>query len=143
MKAGIEATLGGKILAGIILDRDFRCDAECDTVAEECRSVADFVVVHRRKEIENFLLVPDAIDRAVTKRLAEVSERTGERTEYTGSASEMLRRLSDEKRDYVLAQRLAALRQFERGRNSRDHEATMNESGLRVFSEAWQSVDSR
>lgn len=68
LKDGIETTLGSKIITAAILDRDYRSDEECEVIANECRNFCDFVVIHQRKEIENFLLVPSAIDRAINKK---------------------------------------------------------------------------
>ncbi|MGB6541297.1 MAG: ATP-binding protein [Xanthobacteraceae bacterium] len=69
LKIGMETTLGGKIAAAAILDRDYRSDVELSAIAKECSSFCELVAIHESKEIENFLLVPAAIDRAATRRI--------------------------------------------------------------------------
>jgi hypothetical protein len=77
LKSGMEITLGGPVLATAILDRDYRSDDERAFIAAQCEGFCKFVTVHRCKEVENFLLVPEAIDRAAARRLSEVSKRSG------------------------------------------------------------------
>jgi hypothetical protein len=36
LKAGMEETLGGRIVAAVILDRDYRSDAECESISAKC-----------------------------------------------------------------------------------------------------------
>tara|TARA_R110002033_G_scaffold57490_1_gene106599 strand:- start:3420 stop:4850 length:1431 start_codon:yes stop_codon:yes gene_type:complete len=66
---GMEATLGFKIVSTAVLDRDFRSLDECEAIRNDCLKHCKFVSIHKRKEIENYLLVPDAIARAATKRI--------------------------------------------------------------------------
>lgn len=71
LKRGIETTLGGKIAAAVILDRDYRSQAECDSISQACEECCNLVRIHARKEVENFLLVPEAIDRAAERRVED------------------------------------------------------------------------
>jgi hypothetical protein len=143
LKLGMETTLGGKILAAAILDRDFRSEAERTAIARECESFCDFVTIHKEKEIENFLLVPNAIDRAAAKRVADQAERSGKPLQYCLSAVELLERFAAEKKDYVMAQYLADRRRFDRAHSSPMHEAAANEAVLKEFGECWQTFESR
>ena len=63
--AGMEATLGAKLLKVVIFDRDYRCDAEVAKISAELERFCWHAVVHDRKELENFLLHPMAIERAI------------------------------------------------------------------------------
>ena len=143
LKLGMEATLGGKIQAAAILDRDFRSDAECNSIAQDARAFCDVVVIHKRKEIENFLLVPLAIDRAAAKRVADQAERSGKHIQFSFSSLDVLERFASEKKEYVMAQYLADRRKFERGRNPGNHEAAVNEVALREFGNSWQTFELR
>jgi hypothetical protein len=143
LKLGMETTLGGKILCGAVLDRDYRSKAECESIASECRSFCEFVVIHSRKEIENFLLVPDAIDRAATKRITDHAVRSDESFLYTVNSRSILEDFATEKKDYVMAQHLADRRRFERASSSTTHETTITQMGLKEFGECWQTFESR
>lgn len=143
MKDGMEATLGDIINAACVLDRDYRSDTERDHIANELGRFADVVAIHNQKEIENFLLVPAAIDRAAAKKVADRSRRTGEQREYVGDASATLDEFAEEQRNYVVAQQLAARRHFERSQGTGVNETTYNEQMLAEFDQRWQEPESR
>lgn len=143
LKIGMETTLGGKIKAAAIFDRDYRCDTERASIEVECRSFCSFVSIHRRNEIENFLLVPSAIDRAASRKVDDQAKRTGVDMKYCGNAAELLDKFVSEKRGYVTAQYLANRRRFERTNSPNLHEASINEVALSEFEESWNDLDSR
>jgi hypothetical protein len=143
LKDGIEATLGGKVLAAAILDRDFRSDVECKRIASDAKSFCDVVVIHNRKEIENFLLVPTAIDRAAAKRVEDNSVRSGKTTQYKCDAVQILEHFAIEKKEYVTAQYVGARRRFERTVNPSAHETAVTEAALREFGQIWQTFAAR
>ena len=90
VKSGIETTLGGTIAAATILDRDYRTYAERDTLVRDCETFCEQVIIHDRKEIENFLLVPDALDRAAERKVQEQIRRSGRVQEYSPIAGVFL-----------------------------------------------------
>jgi AAA15 family ATPase/GTPase len=143
LKAGMELTLGGSIMALAILDRDFRSDAEREAITSECKAFCNHITIHKRKEIENYLLVPSAIDRAAAKKVADRAKRSRTPQEYLSNAGDLLEEFASDKKEYVMAQYLAARRIFERTTDKRTHEATYNESALREFTACWQGFDSR
>lgn len=145
LKSGMETTLGGKILAAAILDKDYRSKLECDAIALECKKSCNFVTIHHCKEIENFILVPDAIDRAAARRIADQVRRSGgiERATFRPFARDFLNTFAGEKKNYVQAQYLSARRLFERGQASGVHEATYNQAILDEFEGLWNSEETR
>lgn len=143
LKAGMEATLGVHIRAALILDRDFRSDDQCNAYAKQCESDCDVVIIHKRKEIENFLLVPSAIDRAATRRLADRARRTGEECPYTESAEAILEEFAASQKSYVTAQFISAYKIFARQWDKKTHEATLSEQALNAFDKLWSDPTTR
>jgi hypothetical protein len=144
LKEGMETTLGGPIAVAVILDRDFRCNEERQAVAAACKKYASLVAIHTRKEIENFLLVPVAMDRAASRRVVDRGKRAGvASSKYCCNAMTLLDQFAEEKKNYVMAQYLAEHRQFERVHSPNMHEAQANELALAEFSASWQSFDLR
>jgi putative AbiEii toxin of type IV toxin-antitoxin system/AAA ATPase-like protein len=143
LKMGMESTLGGKIAAAAVLDRDYRCDAECGSIADECKAFCSYVAIHRRKEIENFLLVPAAIDRAAARKAFDRAKRTGHDIVYSNCAAELLENFAFCRKSHVTAQYLANRRRFERMSSSGLHEATINEAALEEFESRWKDVNWR
>src|SRR5205823_3718560 len=64
LKIGMETTLGRPITAAAIMDKDYRAEEERRAIIAECETFCTYAAIHKCKEIENFLLVPAAIDRA-------------------------------------------------------------------------------
>lgn len=142
-KLGMETTLGGNIKAAAILDKDYRCDKECVSITNECNSFCDYVVIHRCKEIENFLLVPAAIDRAATRKVADQAKRSGDDMIYSTNIAEVLDSFSIQKKGYITSQYLAERLRFERTISSSVHNATINETALMEFEECWDLIPRR
>jgi hypothetical protein len=136
----MELTLGGKIAAAAVLDRDYRSDGECASISRDCRIFCDYVTIYRRKEIENFLLVPSAIDRACARRVADQAKRTQTRIEYVDSATDLLEDYCKKRKSYVTAQYLVSRRAFERTNSPGVNETTINEAGLTEFESQWSET---
>jgi hypothetical protein len=143
LKAGIELTLGGPIAAAAVLDRDYRSDAERVSILAECGKFCDMVEIHQRKEVENFLLVPSALDRAASKKVDERARNRELELKYEPIASELLERFAASKKSYVTAQMISARRAFERQHASGVHEATISESVLESLELAWGNAEFR
>lgn len=141
LKDGMETTLGGKIAAAAILDRDYRSIDECTAIAEECNSFCNVTVVHSRKEIENFLLVPQALDRAAARKLADQNRRTGKTLPYETSLADIARDYVDEVKNSVASQYIAFRRRFDRSRNPGLDEATSNSAALKELDALWKSPE--
>jgi len=144
LKSGMETTLGGEISAAAILDKDYRSDKERSWLEKQCRTFCELVTIHRCKEIENFLLVPSAIDRAAARKIADQAKRSGgEPPSFSVFASEFLEQYCNEKKSYVQAQYLAVRRKFERIGASGIDDATFNEEVLKEFEKLWDAPASR
>jgi hypothetical protein len=143
LKLGMETTLGAKIIAAAILDRDFRGDEECAAIAKDCHAFCEYVAIHGRKEVENFLLVPAAIDRAMAQRVADRAQRSGEEMAYTPTVDAIINDFCDVKKSYVTSQVLTAYRHFARVNSPGTHEAQISEIALDAFENIWRDYDAR
>jgi hypothetical protein len=143
LKDGMEITLGGKIRAASILDRDFRSVDECTHITKACEEYCDLATIHSCKEIENFLLVPNAIDRAAALKVAERNRRSGENQTYSDRIIDVLDMFSDAKKNFVAAQHLAKARQFNRASAPKIDDATVTEFALKEFEAGWQNASCR
>lgn len=107
LKEGIELTLGTSIKAAALLDRDYRSDAECAAIEKETAKFCALAKIHKRKEVENFLLVPQALDRAIEQRIADRERRIGVRCPPPRSAAEILDEFAVGQRKYVMSRHIA------------------------------------
>jgi len=143
LKVGMETTLGSKVLAAAIFDKDYRSNDECTSIVERCSSFCDYVTIYTRKEIENFLLVPTAIDWASERKVVDQVKRTGRQINYVPEAIKLLDEFALQKKVYVAAQYLDNRKRFERSISSNRSEATINEEALLEFEECWKDANLR
>ncbi len=143
LKKGIETTLGGKIAAAVILDRDYRSQAECESISQACENFCDLVRIHGRKEVENFLLVPEAIDRAANRRTEDRVRRAGLTVKYDLLVRTLLNDFAEERQTYIISQHLAYRRRFQRNTSPGTDEATANKAALDEFNVKWKDPNMR
>jgi hypothetical protein len=111
LKIGMEITLGGEILGAALMDKDYRSDGERASITSKCETFCNYVAIHTCKEIENFLLVPAAMDRAAAGKVAEQARRTDAEKKY---AAALLDNFASERKSYVTSQYVTARTRFER-----------------------------
>ena len=143
LSSGIEATLGVKVLKAIILDRDFRSDEEVEQHLRYFRTFAFLAHIHKCKEIENYLLVPSAIQRLLDRRAKERAIRSGFPVKRCGDVEEMLFALTDSMKSKIMAQFISKREIYLRKANPKLDAATINEKTLENFDTIWRSLDGR
>ena len=143
LKKGIEIALGTDVRAALVLDRDFRSEAECDSIKTRCSDFCDLAIIHRAKEVENFLLGPEAIDRAARRRVAERGQRAGHAAEYVPESAKILETFTDGQKSHIEAQFIDSYRRFLRGSSSKQDEATTTREAIEAFESAWATGAAR
>ncbi len=63
--------LGEELTISVLLDRDYRTDDEVKIVFEKLHKEISLVHILEGKEIENYFIVPNAIEKAIHNRIAE------------------------------------------------------------------------
>ncbi|MBO6562463.1 MAG: AAA family ATPase [Nisaea sp.] len=143
LKDGMEETLGTKIRAAAILDRDYRCDEECNYYMEKCGNFCDLVVVHKRKEIENYLLHPPSIDGAISREIIRSAARGGKKAKNAFGSLDVLEAFYKIKKPDVSAQLISKKVEFERSRVSSKDISTISREVIEEFEGTWSSFDGR
>lgn len=137
LATGIEKTLGGKVLRAVVLDRDYRCDEELGEIREELLRNGFQVHIHRRKEIENYLLVEEPLKAALRARLREKARRTGKPLEELPNVVALLGQRLNEVRHDVFAQLLARYSEFKKRTGSGLDQATVAAKVSKEFEQRW------
>lgn len=140
LAAGIEKTVGSKVLRAVILDRDYRCDAEIADVRAELEKNGFKVHIHGRKEIENYLLVPSCLQAALVSRLKEKSRRGGAVPVNAPEVQPILAEAMEHFRHDVFAQRLARFQDFKKRTASHLDSATVNATLSKEFEQRWNET---
>jgi hypothetical protein len=141
LAAGIADALGGSLTIAAIYDRDFFCQEQIAEVSEELAKNLKLAHVHERKEIENYLLVPEALGRAMDRAASERAARTGEAVRELPKVLDLLRELSDPLKDEVQSQIIARRTTFLRPTGKDIAEITRET--LAWFSPRWEELSLR
>jgi hypothetical protein len=65
LASGIADVLGSSLIIAAIYDRDYFCQEQLEGMLEMLSKHLKVAHIHQRKEIENYLLIPAALDRAI------------------------------------------------------------------------------
>lgn len=143
MLKGTEATLGTKLLSAAILDRDYRAEQQCQEIAGELRKSCALVRIHKRKELENFLLCETAIARAIERRVSDHNKRSEKKLVFKGDVGNLLQELSEPFRHKVEARYLEQRRSFERQGKRNLADETITERLMAEYDSAWADMSQR
>lgn len=141
LAAGIADALGSPLMIAAVYDRDFFCQEEIAHVREALAQNLKLAHVHERKEIENYLLVPEALNRAIEDAVSERAERAGFSNQTIPQALDLLRELSDPMKDEIQSQIIARRTSYLRA--SGKDLADITRETLAWFSPRWDDMRSR
>jgi len=135
---GLEKTLGQSMLLAAVFDRDYWCDEELNHILTELQSKLSFAHIHSSKEIENYLLVPEAIDRAIKTAINDRLRRGGSVDQELEPATNILLRLTEAKKSELLGQYVAKRTEFLR-QTGKDP-ATLASESISTFERDWSNL---
>ncbi|MDP3057611.1 MAG: AAA family ATPase [bacterium] len=140
---GMELTLETPLLKCVVFDRDYRNSSEIDHIGKELQSTCEFVIIHRRKEIENFLLQPVVLNRAISAAIKKRQETDGVKLSSHRSAEEILNEITEGFQPEILAQYLKHRRQYVKQATPREDESTSDSQSIREFDKEWKVLEER
>jgi hypothetical protein len=132
--------LKADIAISALLDRDYRCPEEITELVREARGTVPNFHVLEAKEIENYLLAPSAIARAINERLKERKSKIPAISVEVVQI--MLSQLSDEMKSSVLSQLISNRMRYFDNRTSKDP-ATVAKEAISLLDKDWKSLSSK
>ena len=138
---GVSQTLGTELLIAAVYDRDFYCEEQIEDIQAKLRAALRFAHVHKRKEIENYLLIPEALDRVVAKGIAERRAKGADVDDVTEPAIQTLLKLSDPLKDDTQDQYVGKYLEFHRS-GPKDTATKMKEATT-IFRTCWNLPEER
>ena len=138
---GVRKTIGGSIVFGGIFDRDFRPDEEVDALLSRLQGTLELCVILVRKEIENYLLIPTAMDRTLVGLLEERARRNGESASPPRPIAEILEEITAPMRADVQSQFIA--KRVEYLKHTGKDASTINLEAIKIFERNWNDVHLR
>jgi len=140
---GIEITLGAKILKAVIFDRDYRAPEEVKALLKGFNKYASLAHIHKRKEIENYLLDSGVLQRAIESRVKERAERSGKKDKFTDNVEDILREISDKMKSRINAQFMSKREKYLKSANPSLDKVSINERMLEDFEKLWSNTKTR
>jgi energy-coupling factor transporter ATP-binding protein EcfA2 len=138
---GIEKALGSSLHLGAIFDRDYHCAEEIGQILETLGKSLELAHIHSRKEIENYLLNPTALERALAKALEEREVRTGAKASLLEPLSTVLERITTPLRNEIQSQYIAKRSQYLS--HSPLDLATITSETMEFFDAKWGKIETR
>jgi energy-coupling factor transporter ATP-binding protein EcfA2 len=140
---GLHRTLGQPMLLGAVLDRDYYCIEEIAMIAAKLKRHLSFLAIHEMKEIENYLLMPEVLDRCVHKVLRDRSRRKGKPMAVTIDSASMLDEITIELKDEIISAYIAKVGDYYRLQRSAEDTQTVTHGAVRIFHEKWSGLRTR
>lgn len=140
---GLQRTLGADIRIGAVYDRDYWCDDQVSATKQELNDNLHFAHIHKRKEIENYLLIPTAINRALRKHINERNTRSGYNLELDETVETILLSITDEQRIDSQSQYVGKYIEYIRSVGTSSDQATLTAEAIRRFEYSWGNLDTR
>lgn len=134
---GMERSLGYPVMRAVIFDRDYRLDEEVARICSELKQDSQLAWVHGCKEIENFLLVPDAIHRCVQGKLRDREKRGAKVKSFSGDIQQILVSIADEMKADIFGQFSAKISEQIKRNSPGIDQATIHSMAHRLFEERW------
>ena len=140
LAAGIAEVLGAPLMIAAIYDRDYFPSEQVEHVVNTLSKALNFAHIHSRKEIENYLLIPSALNRAINRSISSAKSRT-ERALADVDLEEVLSEITEPMQSEVQAQILARRADYLKptGRDS----ASVNAETIRAFNDRWRNLNGR
>ena len=125
----------------MVFDRDYFSDNEIGVITSKLERHFSLVHMHQRKEIENYLLEPEPLDRAIRRALRDRNRRTGEDVEYDFDVIEELEKITDTTKEYVISQLVAKRLDYEKAKGT--NASTITNKVLEMVGSKWNLLSER
>jgi len=138
---GLKNTLGADISIGAVYDHDYWCNEQIEETEEALAEDLAFAHIHKRKEIENYLLISPVLTRAFDKAVEERKRRTGVDVEIDESIDTILDKITTEIKADIQGQYVGKYLEYRRG--SGKDPGTLSTEAISRFEDKWKSLDTR
>ena len=138
---GAKRTIDANLKIFAIYDRDYYCDEEILAIENDLKKELTDAQILARKEMENYLLNIDILQRVLDKQLDAKSKRTGIVTNASKSIEQYLAEITAEKRLDAQAQYVAKNLEFHK--SSGKDNSTLSKHAFQEFEKKWSDMRTR
>jgi energy-coupling factor transporter ATP-binding protein EcfA2 len=134
---GFEKATGQNLTLGAVFDRDYRCDEHIDEITKDLSHSFALVHFHQRKELENYLLIPVVLEKAIRKRYRSAKGTLDDIESIESILETVTTPLKPDIQAQYIAERVAYFK------GSHKHEATITSEAIKIFDQKWADIASR
>ena len=136
-----EKALQGQFRIGAVFDRDYFSNEEIEIVLQKLSIRFPAVYIHDRKEIENYMLVPGPLNRAIQKTIRERNRKMGIDDPGDFDVAQDLALISNEYKSYIMSQLAGKRSDFIR-KTGKDT-STVTREVLDSVEDKWTNLEDR
>ena len=136
-----EKALQGQFRIGAVFDRDYFSNEEIEVVLQKLSIRFPAVYIHERKEIENYMLVPEPLNRAIQKTIRERNRKMGIDDPGDFDVAQELTLISNEYKSYIMSQLAGKRSDFIR-KTGKDT-STVTREVLDSVEDKWANLETR
>jgi hypothetical protein len=140
---GMRKILVGSFRVASMLDRDYRSDEEVNAIRSDLRSQIDLAIILRRKEIENYLLIPLVLSRAINAEAQKKRKQPETKACREQEISKKLLEITDPMANEVRAQYAANRSEYLSKCGDKRTSATLIKEADDWFGKEWETLDGR
>lgn len=138
---GAKRTIDANLRIFAIYDRDYYCDEEIFAIENELKKELTDAQILARKEMENYLLNVDVLQRVLDKQLDAKSKRADIVTKASKSIGQYLEEITAENRLDAQAQYVSKKLEFHK--SSGKDSSTLSKQAFQEFEEKWNDMRTR
>lgn len=140
---GVKSTLGEDLIIAVVFDRDYRSNEEVNKDLTDFLKFAKFAYIHPCKEIENYLFVPSAIEKAIKSQLVDRKIRSGKANTWTDSILNILLDLTDQLKEDLFGQWYHQRSHSFKTLNKSIDDKSITSKLFKEFNDNWINLDYR
>jgi ABC-type multidrug transport system ATPase subunit len=138
---GVKNTIDSSMKLFAIYDRDYFCQDEIDSILSELQSELTFAHIHKRKEIENYLLNVDVLERVLKKQIQAKNERSEINIIQTTNVLEYLEQITSSLKISIQSQYIA--KRLDYNKNTYFDSSTIGRKAIEEFESIWTDLNTR
>jgi hypothetical protein len=138
---GLAKSMKTALAIGVVYDRDFLCDEEVHHNIEELSAEVELIRYLSRKEIENYLLVPSVLQKALVQAISDKDRRSGTTTSDIEDVANLLPSITKKTKVYLQAQYIShRVRYLSK---SKKHPSVVTQETIEWFENKWRTLETR
>lgn len=138
---GVKLTIDANIKIFAVYDRDYYCDEQLVEIEDQLRKELSDVQILARKEMENYLLNVDVLQRVMEKQLDQKDKRQGTLTTPPKTVEQYLAEITESER--IDAQSQYVAKKLEYHKHSAKDVSTLSKQAIREFEKKWADIRAR